>query len=209
MSKDNLIDALIRGKYLKTPRIIEAFKSIDRKDFIPQDLSDDAYVDEPLPIGFGQTISQPLTVAFMLEHLSPEPGDKILDVGAGSGWQSAILAEVVGDKGRVISVERIPKLVEMAKENIAKYNFVGKGIVKIIYGDGSEGYGPEAPYDKIVAAAAAYEIPEAWKKQLKVGGRIVAPVDHSIVVLNKTSENEFDVKEYFGFSFVPLVKDGD
>ncbi|OGI99990.1 protein-L-isoaspartate O-methyltransferase [Candidatus Nomurabacteria bacterium RIFCSPLOWO2_02_FULL_40_10] len=207
MSKDGLIHALIRGKYLETPRIIEAFKSIDRKDFIPQDLLDSAYVDEPLPIGFGQTISQPLTVAFMLEHLSPEPGDKILDVGAGSGWQSALLAEVVGDKGKVISIERIPELVEMAKENIAKYNFIGKNIVEVIEGDGSEGCEKFATYDKIIAAASARELPPVWKEQLKVGGKIVAPVEHSVIVVNKVSDNKFDTKEYFGFSFVPLVKD--
>src|SRR3989338_2387971 len=207
MSKYGLIHALIRGKYLETPRIIEAFKSIDRKDFIPQDLLDSAYVDEPLPIGFGQTISQPLTVAFMLEHLSPERGEKILDVGAGSGWQSALLAEVVGDKGKVISIERIPELVEMAKENIAKYNFIGKNIVEVIEGDGSEGCEKFATYDKIIAAASARELPPVWKEQLKVGGKIVAPVEHSVIVVNKVSDNKFDTKEYFGFSFVPLVKD--
>lgn len=209
MSKDDLVHALIRGKYLKTPRIIEAFKSIDRKDFIPQDLSDDAYVDEPLPIGFGQTISQPLTVAFMLEHLSPEPGDKILDIGAGSGWQSTLLAAIVGSRGKIVAIERIPELVKMARENIAKYNFIGKNIVEVIEGDGSEGYEKFAPYDKIIAAASARELSPAWKEQLKVGGKIVAPVEHSIIVVEKVGDNEFDTKEYFGFSFVPLIKDRD
>ncbi len=207
MNKDDLIHALIRGKYLETPRIIEAFKSIDRKDFIPQALLDSAYINEPLPIGFGQTISQPLTVAFMLEHLSPEPGDKILDVGAGSGWQSALLAEIAGAQGKVISMERIPELVDMAKENIAKYNFIGKKIVEVIEGDGSEGCEKFAPYDKIIAAASASELSPAWKEQLKVGGKIVAPVEHSIIVVNKVSDSKFDAKEYFGFSFVPLIRD--
>lgn len=207
MSRVELVEDLIRGKYLKTPRIIKAFKSIDRKDFIPQDLSNEAYVNEPLQIGFGQTISQPLTVAFMLEHLSPEPSDKILDVGAGSGWQSALLAAIVGGKGKVIAVERIPELARMAKENIAKYNFINKKVVEVIEGDGSQGYEKSAPYDKIIAAAAAYELPLAWKEQLKVGGRIVAPVEHSVIVVDKVGDNEFDVKEYFGFSFVPLIKE--
>jgi len=208
MSKNSLIDELIRGKYLKTPRIIEAFRLIDRKDFVPPDLVAVAYTNEPLPIGFGQTISQPLTVAFMLEHLSPEPGDKILDVGAGSGWQSALLAQIVGNKGKVIAIERISELVKMARENIGRYNFIDKKLVEVVAGDGSEGYGVAAPYDKIIAAAAARELPLSWKKQLKVGGRIVAPVDHSIIVVHKVGDNKFSTEEYFGFSFVPLVKDG-
>jgi len=201
-----LIEDLIRGKYLVTPRIIEAFKSIDRKDFVPQDLSDKAYVNEPLPIGFGQTISQPLTVAFMLERLSPNAGDKILDIGAGSGWQSALLAAIVGNNGKVIAIERIPELVRTAKENIAKYYFIIKKIVEVIEGNGSHGYSKSAPYDKIIAAAATRELPLAWKEQLKIGGRIVAPIEHSIMVVDKTGDNKFDYKEYFGFSFVPLIR---
>lgn len=206
MSKDALIKELIRGKYLKTPRIIEAFKLIDRKDFVPLDLKDDAYINEPLPIGFGQTISQPLTVAFMLEHLSPDPNEKILDIGTGSGWQSALLAQIVGEGGKIIAIERIPELARMSEDNIAKYNFIEKNIVEVICGDGSKGYEKFAPYDKIIAAAAAYELPKSWKEQLKVGGKIVAPVDHSIIVAEKMGDNEFDIKEYFGFSFVPLVE---
>lgn len=209
MTNESLIGGLIKNKYLKTPRIIEAFWAIDRKDFVPADLKEEAYVDEPLPIGFGQTISQPLTVAFMLEESSPFPGEKVLDIGAGSGWQGALLAKIVGNKGKVIAVERIPELVQMAKDNIAKYNFIDKGLVEIIEGDGSDGYEAAAPYDKIIAAATTSELPAAWKKQLKVGGKIVAPINHSIIVAKKISDKEFDIKEHFGFSFVPLIKEGD
>ncbi len=203
-----MINSLIKDGYLKTPEIIEAFKEIDRKDFTLEEYKNEAYVNAPLPIGFGQTISQPLTVAFMLELLEPKAGEKILDVGAGSGWVCAILARIVGEKGKIISIERIPELKEMAERNIAKYNFLKKGIVILILGDGSKGYKKEAFYDKIIAGAAAYDdIPFEWKKQLKIGGRITAPVKNSIVVIDKTGKNEYTKKEYFGFSFVPLVRD--
>lgn len=206
-SKEHLIKNLVNEGYLKTPLITEAFQSIDRIDFVPENLKNVAYANNPLPIGQGQTISQPLTVAFMLELLEPKKGEKILDIGAGSGWQTALLAHIVSEQGKVITVERISELKKMAEENIAKYNFVEKGIVKIVLGDGSKGYKDEAPYDKIIAAAAAEDIPNAWKEQLKIGGRIVAPVGQSIVVIEKTEQNQFTQKQYFGFSFVPLVTD--
>ena len=116
MEYENLIDSLIKDGYLKTPEIIEAFKAIDRANFVSNELKGDAYLNVPLSIGFGQTISQPLTVAFMLELLQPKKGEKILDVGAGSGWTIALLAFIVGDPpaggGKIIGVERIPELKE-------------------------------------------------------------------------------------------------
>ena len=201
----NLIAQLIKDGYLKTPLIIEAFKNIKREDFIPEGLKDETDVNAPLPIGFGQTTSQPLTVAFMLELLGPQPGEKILDIGSGSGWQTALLAYCVGDKGKVIGIERIKELAEFGKENIAKYNFMKKGIVEIIYADGKDGYEKEAPFDKIIAAASARELPEAWKKQLKIGGKIVAPIEESIWLFTKKSDTEFDSQEFPGFVFVPLL----
>ncbi|MEE8131582.1 MAG: protein-L-isoaspartate(D-aspartate) O-methyltransferase [Candidatus Paceibacterota bacterium] len=205
---ENLINSLIKDGYLKTPEIIEAFKAVDRLDFVTEEYKKDAYVNAALPISSGQTISQPLVVAFMIELLAPKQGEKILDIGAGSGWKAAILAQIVGSGGRVISIERIPELADMAKENISKYNFIEKGIVEVILGDGSKGYEEEAPFDKIIAGAtAAGEIPEEWKEQLKIGGRIVAPVDNSIVIIDKISKDKYDRKEHFGFVFVPLIRD--
>lgn len=202
--KEALIENLIKDGYLKTPGIIEAFRRIDRQNFVPVEMKDMAYLNQPLPIGLGQTISQPLTVAFMLELLQPKSGEKILDVGAGSGWQTALLAYLVGENGLVVAIERLPELKKMAEENISKYD-IEKGVVKMILGDGAQSYYGEAMFDRIIAAAAAEEIPQAWKKQLKVGGRIVAPVGSSIVVLDKTGPEEFTQKQYFGFSFVPLI----
>ena len=204
-----LINSLVSDGYLKTPSIIEGFKAIDRADFVSDENKNEAYVNSPLSIGFGQTISQPLTVAFMMELLSPKEGQKILEIGSGSGWQTAILSFIVSQNnaaGKVFSIERINELKEMAEKNVAKYGFIENGVAQIILADGSKGYKKEEPFDKIIAGAAAKKgMPQAWKKQLKIGGKIVAPVDQSVVVIEKTEKDTFIKKEYFGFSFVPLI----
>jgi len=214
-----LIENLVRQGYLKTPQIIEAFKKIKRVDFLPDNLKDLAELNEALPIGFGQTISQPLVVAFMLELLQPMPGDKILDVGFGSGWTTALLAYIVSQKsitnsqspiskqkGRVIAIELVPELKEFGEKNIAKYNFIEKGIVKCLCADGSKGYPQEAPFDKILASASAEQLPPVWLEQLKIGGRIVTPIGNSIWLFIKETKNKIKKQEYPGFVFVPLIE---
>lgn len=200
-----LIDQLIAEGWLKTPRIIKAFKKIKRVDFLPEGMENLAELNEALPIGYGQTISQPLVVAFMIEKLEPKEGEKILDVGSGSGWTSALLAEIVGEKGKIIAIEIVPELVEFGKKNVEKYNFGEKGMVEFIFGDGSKGYQKEAPFDKILVSAAAEKLSPAWKEQLKIGGRIVAPIGFSIWLFIKKSEKNFEETEYPGFAFVPLI----
>lgn len=205
MDYEELIGSLIKEGYLKTPLIIEAFRKTDRKDFLPEELKERAYENIALPIGNKQTISQPLVVAFMLELLELKFGEKVLEIGTGSGWNTALMAKIAGEKGKIISIERIKELNQFAKENLLKYDFAGKEIVELLVADGSRGFIGFAPYDKIIAAATAEEIPGAWKEQLKIGGRIVAPVKNSIVTLDKVSVDKFEKKEYFGFSFVPLI----
>jgi len=207
----NLIDQLINDGYLETQEIISAFRKIKRQDFVRPEDAEQAEIDAPLGIGFGQTISQPATVAFMLEKLRPKNGEKILDVGCGSGWTAALLAQIVGARGKVYGVDRICELVDFAAGNIGKYDFIKKGIVQIFYSDGYKGLPEFAPFDKILVSAAAEEIPEELLKQLKLGGRLVVPIGkkfqtQSIVTVDKLEKSKFMKKEYPGFIFVPLVK---
>jgi len=215
----DLIDSLIKEGWLKTPKIIEAFQKIKREDFMPADMKNLADLNEALPIGYGQTISQPLVVAFMLELLEPKEGEKILDIGSGSGWTSVLLGEIVGEKGKVIAIDIVPELVEFGKKNTAKYNFITpkvryigqkpvieRRVVDFIFADGSKGYKNEAPYDKILCSATAKEVPRFWKEQLKIGGRIVTPIENSIWLFVKKSNKIFDEHEYPGFVFVPLIE---
>ena len=199
-----LVAKLIRDGYLKTPQIIGAFSAIDRADFVPEEYKSESYGDYPLPIGWGQAISQPATVAFMLELLQPQAGDKVIDAGSGSGWQTALLAEIVGENGSVYSIERISELCEFGRSNLAKYSFKN---ISFLRADATKGLVEQAPFDKIIAAAAGSEIPPAWPEQLKIGGRIVAPIGSSIWLYIKKSETEFEKLEYPGFAFVPLVKE--
>ncbi|MEA3453185.1 MAG: protein-L-isoaspartate O-methyltransferase [Patescibacteria group bacterium] len=203
MSK--LIEALIEEGWLKTPQIIEAFKAVQRKDFIPKGSEGLAELNEALPIGWDQTISQPLVVALMLEQLQPQSDEKILDIGSGSGWTSALLSEIVGLGGEVIAVEIIPELKDFGEKNLEKYKPREKGTVKFVCADGSKGFSAEAPYDKILCSAEAKTLPQEWKEQLKVGGRIVVPIGNAICVFTKESEEEFKKEEFPGFVFVPLI----
>jgi protein-L-isoaspartate(D-aspartate) O-methyltransferase len=221
-----LVDYLIKNGWLTTPAIIEAFKKIKRADFLPtspigknssvfykkKEIKQIAEINEALPIGYGQTISQPAVVAFMLEELKPKAGDKVLDIGFGSGWTAALLAYIVSSagkskKGKVIAIERIPELKEFGEKNIAKYSFIKKGTVKCICADGSVGFRKEAPFDKILVSARAETLFSAWKEQLSVGGRIVLPIDSSIWRVDKKSNKLFEKVEYPGFAFVPLIVD--
>jgi len=204
-----LINCLIKDGYLKSPAIIRAFKKISRADFAPEELvrkKGREFIEEhntPLSIGFNQTVSQPLTVAFMLEQLQPKKGDRVLDIGSGSGWQTALLAEIIGPDGFVYAVERIRKLKDFGERNVAKYGFKN---TQFIIGDGTKGLSDQAPFARIIAAAAGEEIPAVWKKQLEIGGRLVAPVENSIYLLIKKSEGKFEKREYPGFAFVPLIE---
>jgi protein-L-isoaspartate(D-aspartate) O-methyltransferase len=196
-----LIDSMIVSGVLRTPRIIEAFEKIDRKYFVPGEFSEHIYIDRPLPIGKNQTISQPSTVAFMLELLQPEEGDNVLDIGSGSGWTASLLCAIVGERGSVLGLDRVDDLVEQGKNNIKKFDFKQCQIRKA---DAKLGV-PGETFDKILVSASSEEIPEELFAQLKVGGTLVIPVRNSIYRFKKLSSEKISQEEYQGFVFVPLI----
>jgi protein-L-isoaspartate(D-aspartate) O-methyltransferase len=199
---------------LRSPQLEAAFRSVDRRFFVPENLREEAYEDYPLPIGHGQTISQPTTAAFMLEKLDARPGQKILDVGSGSGWTTALLASLAGPKGKVIGLEIIPELVALGKANLrAFYSTIraNGGITSAAVSEireareGMLGLPEEAPFDRILVSAAAEKFPNELMNQLVVGGRLVIPIRDSIWVVEKTGKGEESAAKYPGFAFVPLV----
>lgn len=177
--REMVVDYLVELGYVRNPRVIKALKKVPREEFLPPRLRDYAYIDQPLPIGHGQTISAIHMVAIMTDELSPEPGDIVLEVGTGSGYQAAVLAEIVAlqdseKRGHVYTIERIPELASFARENLERTGY--SPYVTVITGDGTLGYAERAPYDKIIVTAAAPDIPPPLIDQLREGGRIVVPV---------------------------------
>jgi protein-L-isoaspartate(D-aspartate) O-methyltransferase len=201
---EELVQHLKDAGVLKTKELVEAFLKTDRRDFVLPEYEGQAYEDYPLPIGSGQTISQPYTVAFMLELLGPQKGDKILDVGSGSAWTTALLAHMAGEKGKAYGVERIPELVGLGKENLAKYSLPQAEIIqaeKHILG-----LPEKAPFDKIlVSAAAEGEVPKELLLQLKEDGVMVLPVADAVLRVQKIPGREPEIQTFEGFAFVPLL----
>ena len=184
--------------------IKRAWGAINRADFVPKGQRDQADLDQPLPIGLGQTISQPSVVAFMLELLNPQPGGRYLDIGSGSGWTTALLAHIAGKDGHVWAIEIIPELKEWGQNNVRHYGFEDQGIVEFIRADGSLGYAKEAPFDGILVSASADQYPIVLQDQLKIGGRLVIPVDNQIWQVTRKSEKDFQKEVFPDFVFVPL-----
>lgn len=174
----------------------------DRRDFVQESQKRRAHLDQPLPIGFGQTISQPSTVARMLSWLDPSQNDRTLDIGSGSGWTSAILSQLAGPNGKVDAVERIPELVEFGRSNCSKYNLQN---VEFFQAGDTYGLPDRAPYDRILVSASAHELPTELLGQLKIGGKLVIPVVNDILEITKTSPGSHDTRTHHGYMFVPLI----
>lgn len=183
-------------------RIDETFEQIPREVFLPEGVKKFAGEDRPLGIGYGQTNSQPTTVKWMLQWLDVRQGQKVLDVGSGSGWTSALLSHLVGPGGTVEAVERVPELVAFGQKNCEKL-----GLKNITFYQAGERFGlpDKAPFDCILVSAGANRLPEELVEQLKPGGIMVIPVKHDILVVHKKADKTVVVDRNRGFTFVPLL----
>ena len=205
MSGNEEMIELLFGQGYADDRVAEAMKKVPREIFVQQDYVKSAYSDTPLPIWLGQTISAPSIVAFMSKSLDVHEGMKILEIGSGSGYQAAILAELTGNIGVVYTVERIPELIALAKGNVEKLGFTN---IKFIEGDGTKGYPQEAPYDRIIVTAASPSIPQPLIDQLKDEGKMLIPVgsrmfqDLELVVKIR---KEVETSNLMPVVFVPLI----
>lgn len=202
-----LIEVIEALRVLKTSSIKDALLAVDRKDFVLKEYIDQAYEDRPLPIGEGQTISQPSTVVFMLELLQAQKGHKVLDVGSGSGWTTALLAHIVGPSGKIIAIELLDSLKVFGEENFKKTNYKNAVFIK---GNAAKDFPDEAPFDRILVNAGASEIPSALLSQLAVGGKMVIPLRDeygNLVMVEKIGENNYKKTLYPGFAFVPFIED--
>lgn len=200
--RQQMVERQLKARRITDPRVLAAMGDIPREKFVPKDRREEAYGDYPLNIGRGQTISQPYVVALTCQLLELTGSERVLDVGAGSGYQTAVLAHLAGE---VIGVEINPKLTERACRVL---NELGIKNAMVVRGDGKKGFPARAPYEAIASGAAARAIPEAWQEQLAEGGRIVTPVktDFGQELIRLTKKDGKLVKENFGgVAFVPLV----
>ncbi len=204
---DELVKEIKSRGVLRSENIEKALRATDRRDFVPEDMKKYAYLDEALPIGSGQTISQPYTVVFMLELLRVSAGQEVFDIGCGSGWQTALLAHIVGKNGSVCAVELVPELCTFGEKNVAKYPELFRK-VKFFCQNAESGLPREAAafggFDRIIAAAEVEKIPGSWREELKDGGIMVYPSGGSL--FRETREGgEFRKEEFPGFEFVPFI----
>jgi protein-L-isoaspartate(D-aspartate) O-methyltransferase len=200
LSRDVLLES-IKGRI--ADKVFQAMSKVPREFFVPEEIRSRAYDDTPLPIGHSQTISAPHMVAIMCDILELQKGMNVLEVGGGSGYHAAVMAEIIGSEGHVYSVERVPELVSQARKALERAGILN---VTVVEGDGSNGLPEHAPYDRISVAATAPAVPEPLKDQLKVGGKLVIPVGIGYQeLLLVTRKNGFLVEEKMGVVFVPLI----
>jgi len=200
--RERMVETQIARRGIRDQRVLAAMRRVPRHRFVPPDQVDSAYQDRPLPIGLGQTISQPYMVALMTECLQLTGDENVLEVGAGSGYQAAILAELAR---QVTTIERHAPLAERARQVLAELGYTN---VTVVVGDGTLGWPPHAPYDAIIITAGAPRVPQALKDQLADGGRLVIPVGsggyQSLLRLTRQG-SRFKEEDFGGCVFVPLI----
>src|SRR3954452_8355935 len=203
-ARDRMVNIQIAGRGVRDPLVLEAMRRVPREAFVEPGFEEFAYEDGPLPIGEGQTISQPYIVALMIEAAEVRPGDRVLEVGAGSGYAAAVMSRIAD---RVYAIERIPSLGEAAR---CRFERLGYDNIELRVGDGTTGWPETAPFDAILVAAGGPDVPPALKEQLAIGGRLVIPVgedlhDQTLLEITRTSETAFEVEDMGTVRFVPLI----
>lgn len=203
---ESLIQRMKDRGMIRSARLEDAMREVDRRDFVPDQFTKQCYEDRPLPIGEGQTISQPSTVAFMLELLQVEKGNRVLDVGSGSCWTTALMACLAGESGLIIGLERLKQLADFGRSNLEKGNWIQ---TEVHHANGVRGWQEGAPFDRILVSAAAQEVPKALVDQLKPGGRLVMPLSDywgNMVLLVKEPDGKLVRETHAGFAFVPFIE---
>lgn len=202
--REEMVEFQLAGRDIADPRVLDAMRTVPRHEFVDERFRDLAYADMPLPIGEGQTISQPYMVAYMTQALALKGGERVLEIGAGCGYAAAVLGAIAGE---VYTVERLHGLVEAARETLKR---LGRDNVHVVEADGTKGWPEAAPYDGISVTASGPRVPETLKKQLKVGGRLVIPVERPggmqrLVRVTRTAEDKYEEENLFWVAFVPLI----
>ncbi len=203
--RDAIVASSIEGRGIRDPRVLAAMRAVERHRFVPEGVRSQAYEDRALPIGFRQTISQPYVVAFMTEALELEPHERVLEVGTGSGYQAAVLAELVAE---VYSIEIVAELAERAGRTLAE---LGYDNVEVRAGDGYRGWPEHAPFDAIIVTAAPDHVPPALVEQLAMGGRMIVPVgdrNQELVLLERTTTG-LDERRVLPVRFVPMTGEAE
>lgn len=205
--RNDMVERQLAGRGITDPTVLRAMAGVPRELFVPKDLAGEAYADGPLPIGSGQTISQPYIVALMLEALQLTGTERVLEAGAGSGYAAAVLARITPE---VIAIERIPALADLARANLAR---AGCRNVHVECTDGTLGWPPAAPYDAILVSAGAPDIPQQLQEQLAIGGRMVIPLGRRrdrqhLVRVTRESPTNFVTSDLGPVHFVPLIGEG-
>ena len=204
-ARENMVAKQLAAQWIRDARVLRAMRSVPRHEFVPEDVRERAYDDTPLPIGYGQTISQPFVVALMTERLDLDGTEKVLEIGTGSGYQAAVLAELAD---RVFSIEIIEALAERARGDLQRLGYRG---VTVRAGDGYRGWPEEAPFDVIIVTAAPVQVPQPLVDQLAVGGRMIVPVGrwYQRLILITRDESGVHREEGIGVRFVPMTGEAE